>query len=164
MAAFMNRMGKALSPEILKRNGSQAPATIPDASPSLTVCITDDSTIAAYPRVALLNASFTGLADSGAVAYRAFWIYSTDSGATWTSIQEGAPSAPINSPRASSAANQWSGLPLNYALDVEPGLPIRFAIGILRDNLLTGTTGNFAQTRCQLAATILNRNGTTSPF
>jgi hypothetical protein len=35
---------------------------------------------------------------------------------------------------------------------------------MLRDNVLTGTTGNFVDTRCQLTATVFNRNGALSPF
>jgi hypothetical protein len=167
MAAFMNRLGKALSPEILKRNsGATTPTTLPDdPDPSLVVCQTGDASTATYPRVALLNATFTGLAElTEEVAYRAFWLYSTDGGASFTSILEGNPPAPINSPRASSDANSWSGVALSYALDVDPNLPIRFAVGIRRDNVLTGTNGNFAQWRCQLTAAIMNRNGTSPPY
>ncbi len=166
MAVFMNRLGKALSPQILKRHGALGAITLPGELPDnpLIVCVTE-ATTATYPRAVLLNASFTGLADAGAVAYRVFWLYSDDNGATWQGIQEGNPPAAINSPRASSAANQWSGAALTYAGDyLDPNVPFRFAIGIRRDTVLTGTTGNFAATRCQLTATLLNANGTTSPF
>jgi hypothetical protein len=165
MAAFMNRIGKALSPQILKRTGGLGATTLPGESPdpALLVCITD-ATTATYPRAVLLNASFTGLADAGAVAYRVFWLYSDDNGTTWQGIEEGNPPAPIGTPRASSSANQWSGASLTYAGDLEPNVLFKFAIGIRRDSVLTGTTGNFAATRCQLTATILNANGTTSPF
>jgi hypothetical protein len=166
MAVFMNRLGKALSPQILKRHGALGATNIPGESPdpALLVCVTD-ATTATYPRAVLLNASFTGLADAGAVAYRVFWLYSDDNGTTWQAIQEGNPPASINSPRASSAANQWSGVSLTYAGDyLEPNVLFKFAIGIRRDNVLTGTTGNFAGTRCQLTATLFNANPTTPPY
>jgi hypothetical protein len=167
MAAFMNRLGKALSPQILKRHGSLGATTLPGESPTppLIVCRTD-STTATYPRAALVNASFTALADASAVAYRAFLLYSLDNGATWLAFDdEGNPPAPIATPRASSAGNQWSGVALTYAANyLDPNVPFSFAIGIRRDNGLLGTTGNFAATRCQLTATVLNANGTESPY
>jgi hypothetical protein len=49
-------------------------------------------------------------------------------------------------------------------LDLAPGMPYRFAIGLRRDSVLAGTTGNFTEGRCHLLATIVNRNGTSSPF
>lgn len=166
MAAFMNRLGAALSPQILRRAASLGGSSIPGESPEpvLIACVTDTTT-AAYPRAVLLNASFTGLADGNAVAYRVFWLVSDDGGATYLPIDDGIPPAPIASPRASSAANQWSGVALTYAGDyLDPNVPFKFALGIRRDNVLVGTTGNFAQARCQLTATLMNANGTTSPY
>jgi hypothetical protein len=166
MAAFMNRLGKALSPQVVKRHGNQGATTLPGEAPdpALIVCVTDTIT-AAYPRGVLLNASFTGLADAGAVAYRVYWVYSDDDGTTWQVVTDGNPPVNLSSPRASSAANQWSGVALTYAGDyLDPNVPFKFAIAVRRDNVLTGTTGNFAATRCQLTATLFNANPTTPPY
>jgi hypothetical protein len=54
---------------------------------------------------------------------------------------------------------------LTYAGDyLDPNVPFKFAIAVRRDNVLTGTTGNFAATRCQLTATLFNANPTTPPY
>ena len=80
-------------------------------------------------------------------------------------LHDGNPPVNLSSPRASSAANQWSGVALTYGGDyLDPNVPFKFAIAIRRDNVLTGTTGNFAATRCQLTATLFNANPTTSPY
>ena len=100
----------------------------------------------------------TGLADANAVAWRGFLLYSTDGGATWNGTAGGV------GLRASSAANQWSGTDPNGTIDLVPGSIYRFAIGVRRDDQLAGTTGDFVATRCLLTATIVNRNGATSPF
>jgi hypothetical protein len=104
----------------------------------------------------------SGRADASAVAYRVFWVYSTDSGVTFQPIQEGGQN--ISSPRASSGPNEWSGAALAYALDLPANLPLRVFVGVRRDNILTGTTGNFANVNCQMTVNIINANGTTSPL
>lgn len=158
MAAFMNRLGRALSPEVLTFEGMPGAITLPTSAPFATRCGTADSTIAVYPRSATVYATLTGLSDANAVAWKARAVYSTNGGATWQT----APS-PV-SIRASSAGNQWSGASAVASIDVTPGLAYRFAIEIARDDLLTGTTGNFVQSRCIVTATVDNRNGTSTPF
>jgi hypothetical protein len=129
----------------------------------LILCeVAGDSTVVAYPRRALLNATVTGLADGNPVAWRAFWQYSLDSGAVFQAIQDGGQN--ISSPRASSAANQWSGVALAFALDLPANTPLQVRVGLRRDNVLTGTTGNFANANCQMTVSIVNANGTTSPL
>ncbi|MCL4761127.1 MAG: hypothetical protein KJ018_04970 [Burkholderiales bacterium] len=165
MAAFMQRLGKALSPEVHARHGGTGAVALPGELPDplLFLCgMQTDASVVPYPRVALLAGSVSALADGNAAAYRAFWVYSTDSGANYQAIMDGGQT--INSPRASSVAGQWSGTALSYALDVPAGTPLRVGIGIRRDNLLAGTTGNFANTRCQATVTILNANGATPPY
>ena len=165
MARFLQRVGKALTTEVMKDHVTLQASTIPGELPAnpLIACDTGvDSTVVAYPRKALLHAGVTGLADGNPVAWRAFWLYSTDGGVTFQAIMDGANS--ISSPRASSAANQWSGAALAFALDLPANTPLRVMVGIRRDNVLLGTTGNFAQVRCQMTVGIVNANGTTSPL
>src|SRR5512134_1248529 len=162
MAAFMNRLGQALTPEILRMHGSRATTSVPTNPPFIAPeCETSDSTITEYPRQVLINASMTGLADASAVAWRAILVYSTDGGLLWQQIEENL--APINTLRASGAPGAWSGIALTYALDLAANESYRFGIGLQRDDVVTGTIGNFAAVRCQVTATIFNRNGAVAP-
>jgi len=161
MAAFMNRLGKALSPEVLFRETGIGVIAIPSAEPYAVRCDTADSSIAAYPRTAIVTGALSGLADANPVAWRGVVVFSTDAGATWQAPGASASSLAL---RASSVANQWSGTDPNAAIDLQPGLAYRFGIGMLRDDLIAGTTGNFADYRCLLTASVVNRNGTSSPF
>ena len=158
MAAFMNRLGKALSPEILTFEGVPGALALPTSPPFPKRCGTTSSTVAVYPRTATIHATLTGLADANAVAWRARAVFSTDGGTTWQST-----SAPVDI-RASSAGNQWSGVSAVASIDVAPNLAYRFAIEVGRDSLLPGTTGNFVDSRCIVTATVDNRNGTSTPF
>lgn len=158
MAAFMNRLGKALSPEVLFREVATGAIVIPTNPPVEVRCDTADSAAATYPRTAIVTGTLTGLADANAVAWRGFVVYSTDGGATWNGTAGGV------GLRASSGPGQWSGVDPNGVVDLTPGLAYRFAIGVRRDDQLAGTTGNFADYRCLMTATIVNRNGTSTPF
>lgn len=158
MAAFMNRLGKALSPEVLTFEGNPGALALPLGAPYAQRCGTADSTVVAYPRTATIFATLTGLSDANAVAWRARAVYSTDGGTVWQTAP-----TPVWI-RASSAGNQWSGASAVASIDVAPGLAYRFAIEVARDDLLSGTTGNFTQARCIVTATVDNRNGTSTPF
>lgn len=166
MALFMQRLGKALSSEVMKDHvtlfgGAALPGEAP--TPPLILCDTGvNSSITQYPRRALLNATVSGLADVNAVAYRAFWLYSTDGGMTFQALQDAGQN--LSSPRASSAPLQWSGAALAYVLDLPANLPLQVRVGLRRDNVLTGTTGNFTNVNCQMTVNIINANGTTSPL
>lgn len=162
MAAFMNRLGKALSPEVLFREFAPAPGAgsiVLPANPPVDVrCDTVDTAATAYPRTAVVTGTFTGLADANAVAWRGFVVYSTDGGSTWNGTAGGV------GLRASSGPGQWSGVDPNGVVDLAPGLAYRFAIGLRRDDQIAGTTGNFTDYRCLMTATVVNRNGTSTPF
>ena len=167
MAIFMKRLGVPLSPEVHKDHVTLFATTIPGESPTppLILCETFvDSTVTAYPRQVLLNGSVTALADGSTVAWRAFWLYSINSGVTFQPINDGMNN--ISTPHASSAANQWSGAALAYALDLPANTPIRVRVGLRRDNIAPGntTTGNLAWATCQMTVSIVNANGTTSPL
>ena len=65
--------------------------------------------------------------------------------------------------RATLAPNAWGSVTVNEVMTLDAGNTYRFAIAIRRDNF-TGVAGTLARYRCQLSATIMNRNGTTSPL
>lgn len=162
MAAFMNRLGTALTPEILYNQvaptgGITLPGEAPQ--PPQMNCFTADSTVATYPRQVLVSAALSGLADSNDVSWRAFALMSTDAGATWTQLN-----ANTVALRAGSGPGGWSTASVNERADLAPNLAYRFVIGTRRDNVDAGTIGNFIAIRCHIAATIYNRNGISSPF
>jgi hypothetical protein len=117
-------------------------------------CFTADSTVAAYPRQVLVSAALSGLADSNDVSWRALALMSTDAGATWTNLNGGSSIAL----RAGSGPGEWSTAFVNVRADLAPNLAYRFVIGTRRDNVDAGTIGNFIAIRCNIAATIYNRN------
>lgn len=158
MAAFMNRLGTALTAQKQLVQGTMGALAVASNPPIPHFCTTTDFPPATYPRTALVNAIISGLADGNDVAWRGFLEYSTDGGASWqaTPTQTGA--------RAYAAAGQWSNTAPVTAFPMAPGLTYRFSAGLRRDNVIAGTTGNFTQSNCQLNAIIVNRNGATSPF
>lgn len=158
MAAFMNRLGTALSPEILFRETGTGTVVIPGSTPAAVRCDTADASTASYPRTVIVNGSMSGLADASSVAWRGSIVYSVDGGTTWLGTASN-----VNL-RASSAADQWSETNPIGVFQLQPGMAYRFAIGILRDDQVSGTTGNFADYRCLLTASVVNRNGTSPPF
>jgi len=163
MSAFMNRLGRALTPEVLaQQTATTTPLTIPGESPEQAIvrCVTAESTVAAYPRQALVHASLTALVDSTAVAaWRTFLLVSIDGG-TFQNLN-GANSA---AQRSTGLPNAWAGAALVESMALPPGSAYAFAIGVRRDVTGPATTGNWAQARCQIAAVISNANGTSSPF
>lgn len=163
MAAFMKRLGTALTPEILYNQvAPTGPFPLPGEAPQAPRmhCFTADSTVAAYPRQVLVSAAFSGLADSNDVSWRAFALVSTDAGATWAQLNPGVTVAL----RAGSGPGGWSTASVLERADLAPNLAYRFVIGMRRDNIDAGTIGDFTDGRCHIAATIYNRNGTSSPF
>jgi hypothetical protein len=160
MAAFMNRLGTTLTPEILFQQAVSGAITLPGEPPAPAErrCFTADTLAAPYPRQVLISGALAGLADSNDVSWRAFALFSTDGGASWASF-------PGNvALRAGSGPGGWSTATVTERADLAPNLTYRFSIGVRRDNVDAGTIGNFVDSRCQLAATIFNRNGSSPPF
>jgi hypothetical protein len=163
MAAFMNRLGKALTPEVVRRQASFAAAVLPGPAPAPAAlrCITTPPLAAAsYPRQAVVNASLSGLADVNTAAFRAFLLFSIDGGTNYTLFD----STLSLATRATAAPNAWANVALTEHLDLAPNATYVFAIGVRRDDVGPVTTGNFVESRCQLTATIFNRNGSGPPF
>jgi hypothetical protein len=159
MAAFMNRLGKALSMQLLFAESGTGAITVPSTPPAEIRCSTADTAATVYPRSAIVNATLTGLADANAIAWRGAIVYSTDGGATW---QQSATTQ--GGMRASSPGGQTTNVAMTTPFDLTPGLSYRFAVSVLRDNVIGGTPGNIVSGRCQLTARIVNRNGTSSPY
>ena len=162
MAAFMNRLGRALTPEVLHRQATFGVESIPGLAPAppLVRCVTPGTAAALYPRQVVVTGSLTGLADGNAAGFNVFLFVSTDGGASYSNLDA------VNSigQRATAAPNSWAGAAMTEQLDLAPNTTYQFAIGVRRDGVGPMTTGNFAAGRCQVTASIFNRNGTSSPF
>lgn len=156
MAAFMNRLGRALAvePLFVEQTTGAIPLT---SGPAELRCVTADTAATSYPRSVILVGTMGGLADANPVAWRGTIHFSTDAGATWQSA------GGFEGIRASSPASVWSNAAFVMSFDLDPNLPYRFAIGIFRDDLLA-STGNLADGRCQLTAAVVNRNGAVTPY
>jgi hypothetical protein len=163
MALFMNRLGNALSPEILYQFGHPGAFAVLNVAPFGVHCVTTDSTstigtLAApldHPTAAVISATFSGLADN-TIAWKSWVAYSTDGGTTWAQVPTS------NAHRASAGAGEWSEITNIAVMDLPPGLAYRFSIVVARDDLTT--TGNFTDSRCQVVATIHNQNGVAPPY
>jgi len=157
MAAFMNRLGTALTPLKFLVQETPGAIAVPIDPPIPRPCISAEIPAAPYPRTAIVSGVFSGLADGTAVSFRVALSYSVDGGTTWrvTPTQ--------SATRSYAGPTQWAnGAPVT-SFPMSPGIPYRFALSIRRDNLVA-STGNFTQSSCQLLTTVVNSNGVVSPF
>lgn len=150
MAAFMNRLGTALTPTALYQDGTPGAITI--SSTGSEHCVTTAFPVAGYPRTATVNGSFAATAP-GAVTFRAVTVYSTNGGATWTPTG-------TNFARSTSGAAEWSNSSSVGAVNMTVGQTYLFAVRVLNES---GTV-QLGNSHCQLQALIGNRNGTSPPF
>src|SRR5687767_13583384 len=78
MAAFMNRLGTAMTPIVVRAELTSGAVDL-DASP--VVCVTTDQAIADFPRRVIIDSSLSGTSPTGAdIALRS--VYSTNGGAS----------------------------------------------------------------------------------
>ncbi len=165
MAIFMQRLGKALSPEVLSRqtfdDGSGSGVTLPGESPApaLVRCLTPATAGVVYPRVAVANATFSALSDGNAAGFRVFLLVRPNGGA-FANFEPGVSVAH----RGTAQAAVYGTAALTEQLALQPNTSYEFAIGVRRDDTGPATTGNFDALRCQLTVTVQNRNGTSSPL
>lgn len=150
MALFMQRLGTALSPEIIRVDA--ALGTIdPDLPAPNVVCQTADFT-PTYPRRTHVTTTFAGQA-AGALQYQHDIFVSTNSGGSWNFI-----TANIN--RSGTAAAQWISSSMDLVFDMVPGTTYRFGLVIGRQ----AGTADFSAARCFMNLLIFNRTGTSSPL
>jgi hypothetical protein len=149
MALFMNRLGAALTPQLGFVELSLA-AVDPDASP--VVCPTTVTAATSYPRQALVSAAFAGLS-GGDLGFAIRPVASSDGGTTWQPLG----SVTI---REQVAGATWGTTSVAGVASVPAGQSIRFAVRVERES----GSADFTQARCQVAASVMNANGTASPF
>ena len=154
MAIFMNRLGTALTTQHVAVDQSPGAIVLPASDP-VRMCETGALAAADFPRVAAVRGTVTGLGNASSAAWRATLLVSTD-GATWNPLD-----ATLH---ATAQPGAWSYAAPIAARPIVAGETLRVAIGVRRDDIVTGTTGNFADSRCQLVVDIDNVNGSISPF
>jgi hypothetical protein len=151
MAAFLNRLGTALTPVLLRVDA--APGAV-DLDANTVICQTTDFATEDFPRRAFVDLSFAAMATAD-VNLAADLAMSTDGGGTWTNLN-----AVTN--RGSVAANQWGGLSdVGYA-DLNVGQTVRWGVRMTRGGV-AGTT-DLSDGRCQVRALVYSRDGPSSPF
>jgi hypothetical protein len=153
MAAFMNRLGTALTPVQIRVD--TAPGAV-DLDINAVVCQTADFVVAAgtFPRRAYVDVSFNGSAPAD-VGLAADVVMTTNGGATWTNLN-----TVVN--RGFVPANQWGGLSDIGFADLDVGQTVRWGVRMTR-GVIVGTT-DLSDSRCQLRALIYSRDGAVSPF
>lgn len=151
MALFMQRLGTALSPQVLRVDTAPGPIDLDAASP-IIACQTSDFAVTGYPRTAFINTTFAGQA-AGALEYQHEVYISTDGGATW-SFTNG------NINRNGTSGAHWTSSNTNYVSDINVGTTYRWGVRLGRQS----GTADFGASRCFINVEVLNRTGASSPF
>jgi hypothetical protein len=151
MAAFMNRLGTALTPLHFRQDVAVGAL---DLDANVVVCQTSDVAIAGFPRRAFADFTFSGTATAD-VSFAVDLAMSTDGGATWSKLN-------ANPNRGSVPANQWGGLSDVGYVDVDVGQTVRFGAQATRGGIASAT--DLTDSRCELRVLIYSRDGTSSPF
>ena len=151
MAAFMNRLGNALTPVQLPIDA--APGAV-DLDLGVVICQTQDFPVAVYPRSAYADLSFNAKAVAD-VGFAVDLVMSSNGGASWTNLN----TIPN---RGFVQANRWGGLADYGAADLTVGQTVRWGVRLTRGGI-TGAA-DLSDTRCQLRVLIHSRDGAASPF
>jgi len=149
MAAFMNRLGTALTPVVVRIEAASGALDL-DLSP--VVCQSADTLVADYPRRALVDAQLSASAAAGVdIAMRA--VMSTNGGASWT---------PLSTVQSLTyvTASQWGQASDVGTVDLNVGQNVRFGVQATR----SGAGGDLSDSRCMLRTVTVSRDGTASPF
>ena len=156
MAAFMNRLGKALTPVVLhKEQYWTTNVTVGSPAGGVLLCGTDsDYAVTDFPRTARFNATVYGVPLSTAWLV-GWWRYSVDAGTTWNNVPNAI------SQRDWAGTGQVAGFSVMAPpMDLEAGTSYRFALF----GSAMGQTYTFMPFGCQIEVVITNRNPATSPL
>jgi len=151
MAAFMNRLGTALTPVQLASEASPGAVDL-DVPP--VVCQTTSLDVVNFPRTAYADVSFSGAA-SAPTTFAAELVFSLDAGATWNNLN-------ANPVRTSAPTSGYGNATDIGSRDLAVGESVRFGVRISRGGVAGGT--DITDSRCQLRVLVYSRTGATSPF
>lgn len=152
MAAFMNRLGVALTPVIV--HGEESGAAFDLDAPG-TVCPTATIAPATFPRSAHVGALLTARhsATPAVVALRV--VQSTDNGGTWIPLN-GIPSTVGGAAKWVNAA-AWRG-------DVALAASTSYRFGLRVERAASGGSGNLTNWNCETKVMVTSRTGTSTPY
>ncbi len=151
MAAFLNRLGTALTPVVSWKEQATGNVTLGNGT---VVCETPDFNVADFPRTANLDAIFMATAPTD-TPYGADLVASYDAGATWTNL------AAVGG-RGTVPAGQWSNARVRAVRDLAVGQTVRFGLRVTRGDL-SGTAA-LVGSQCQLRSLVVSRDGTQAPY
>jgi hypothetical protein len=151
MAAFMHRLGTALTPVQLRVD--DAPGAV-DLDATAVVCQTADYAVAGFPRRAFVDLALaaTSTFDTNVGADL---VKSTNGGASWIVLT-------VFANRGFIPANRWGMLSNVAATDLAVGETVRFGVQMTRGGL--GGTSDLGDSRCQLRAALYSRDGAAPPY
>lgn len=154
MAAFMQRLGDALTPTVLTNTLATGPVDLDLSigSPSVNVCRTAPFAVTDYPRRAIIHAQFSGLA-AGPLQIYGTATYSTNNATSFQDVVPGGIGV-----RNSVGAAGWVLLSQVTRFDMEVGQTYIFAFQVER---AAGTTGpnDLTDGRCNITVSIGSRTG-----
>ena len=152
MAAFLNRLGTALTPTILRT--IDAPVPPDDYDPPAILCASAAQLpITDFPRPASFAATLMNFNASATKTVQGQLVYSTDNGANWLPTGDAVMWQTVDPAERTTLALVGGSLPLNV------GASYLFAIRATTNNPAATVQGE-----CQLNVRIENRNGTSTPF
>lgn len=152
MAAFMNRLGVALTPEVLYHDANGGALDLDN--PPQSVCATPVLPPANYPRAAHAVAALTSQVGAAATVGLKI-VQSTDGGATWAALN--------GVPGSAGGANRWLNATVTKGdIPFVPGTSYRIGLRVERG---TGPgSGDLTSWNCQLEVRVHSRTGTASPY
>jgi hypothetical protein len=153
MAAFMNRLGVALTPAIVYNEASGG--TFDLDTPPAAVCQTASIPSTTFPRAAHAGALLTAQLAATPATVALKIVQSIDNGMTWT---------PLNLvPASVGGSAKWANAAV-WTSDVQlaPGTSYRFGLRVERAS--GGGTGDLTSWSCQLRVMVSSRTGTSSPY
>ena len=151
MAAFMNRLGIAMTPAIVYADGTGGTLDI-DVAPTLCPMALG---VASYPRAVQLVAVVSAQALAAATALDVVLVQSTNGGASWSALHL-IPSSVAGSDTWLNAQVVKGEIPLDAGVAYQLGVRVSRSAG--------GSVGDPAVYVCQIKGVIASRTGTTSPF
>lgn len=154
MAAFLKRLGEALTPFDLAPVTAAGSTVTP--GPNQRICVTPDYAVTAFPRRAYVNAAAVVSAPTAGIDVKVDLQFSVNGGTTWTALNGSDQYAMLQN--GLTPADRATLAPFG-AVDLNVGQTVRFAVRI--DNF--GGSGNVTA-GCHNRVQIANRNGTSSPF
>jgi hypothetical protein len=153
MAAFMNRLGVALTPAIVYAEANGGAYDLDAPLPA--VCPTASIAAAPFPRSAHAGGVLTAQIVTSAAIVAVRMVQSTDAGVTWTPLN----ALPISAGGGPKYVNlsAWKG-----DIPLAPGIAYQFGLRV--DRAPSGGGGDLASWNCQVEVMVASRTGTATPY